>query len=66
MRLAKPVGRPSTRLNETRKALGEDAPWTLGTWAKEPSNGDFEVDWQTEARQVCEAALIAAVDALGI
>jgi hypothetical protein len=44
VRLAKPVGRPSTRLNESRKALGEDAPRTLGQWAKEPSNGDFEAD----------------------
>src|SRR5260370_8497833 len=64
--LAEAVGCTSVRMNKPCKALCEDTARAFGLWAKETSNGEMQPDGHAEAGQVSEAAVITAVNALGI
>ena len=53
-------------MNKPVKPLGENAARALGLRTEETSNRDMKADGQTEAGQIGELALIAAVDSAGV
>src|SRR3954454_8022085 len=63
LRLPEPVGGPCPRSGKPREALGEDASWAVGLWARETADGDLKPHAPAETGQVVEPAGVAAVHA---
>src|SRR5512135_2271227 len=61
--LPEPVSGPCPRCGEPREALGEDASWAVGSWAREAAHGDLEPHTSAETGQVVEPASVTAVHA---